>query len=56
VGDVRVYLIDYILCIINGHICRAIFGRIDIMYNRLSYVSRCNLPLKTLILCIYQSR
>jgi hypothetical protein len=56
VGDVRVYLIDYILCIINDHICRIIFGRIDIIYNRLSYVSRCTLPLKTLVLCIYQPR
>jgi NADH dehydrogenase FAD-containing subunit len=37
--SVRVYLIDYIFCIINYHICRDIFGRLYILYNRLSYIS-----------------
>jgi hypothetical protein len=46
-GDVRVYLVGYILCIIDYHICQDIFGRIDIMYCRLAYVSKCALPLKT---------
>jgi hypothetical protein len=27
--DVRVYLVDYVLCIIDCHIYRGIFGRID---------------------------
>jgi hypothetical protein len=40
-------LVGYIFCIIDYHICRDIFGRIDIMYYRLSYVSRGALPLKT---------
>jgi hypothetical protein len=53
---IRVYLICYILCIIDWHICQNIFGRIDIMYHRLSYVSGCDLPLKTLIFFIYRSR
>jgi hypothetical protein len=44
---IRVYLVGYILCIIDYHICRDIFGRIDIMYCRLPYVSRGVLPLKT---------
>jgi hypothetical protein len=42
---VRVYLVGYIFCIIDCHICRDIFGRIDIMYCRLSYTDReaqCN--------------
>jgi hypothetical protein len=30
-GDVRVYLIGYIFCIIDCHICWDIFGRIDII-------------------------
>jgi hypothetical protein len=54
-GDVRVYLVGYILCIIDYHICRDIFGRIDIMYCRLAYVLRGVLPLKTpapLYICI----
>jgi hypothetical protein len=54
-GDVRVYLVDYIFCIIDCHICRDIFGRIDIMYCRLSYVSRSVLLFKTLVLYIYRS-
>jgi hypothetical protein len=49
---VRVYLVDYIFCIIDCHICRDIFGMIDIMYYRLPYLSRCALPLKTLVLYI----
>jgi hypothetical protein len=55
-GDVRVYLVGYILCIIDWHICQDIFGRIDIMYCRLPYVSRGALPLKTLVLYIYRPR
>jgi hypothetical protein len=55
-GDVRVYLVGYIFCIIDCHICRDIFGRIDIMYCILPYVSRCALPLKTLVLYIYRPR
>jgi hypothetical protein len=39
VGPVRVYLVDYIFCIIDYHICRDIFGRLYILYNRLSYMS-----------------
>jgi hypothetical protein len=38
---IRIYLIRYILCLIECHICQNIFGRIDIMYCRLPYVSRC---------------
>jgi hypothetical protein len=56
VYSVRVYLVGYILCIIDYHICRDIFGRIDIMYCRLPYVSRGALPLKTLVLYIYRPR
>jgi hypothetical protein len=41
--DVRVYLLGYIFCIINCHIYRDIFGRIDIMYCRL-----CVLPSRLL--------
>jgi hypothetical protein len=55
-GGVRVYLVDYIFYIIDCHICRDIFGRIDIMYCRLSYVSKGVLPLKTLVLYIYRPR
>jgi hypothetical protein len=55
-GGVRVYLVGYIFCIIDCHICRDIFGRIDIMYYRLPYVSRGALPLKTLVLYIYRPR
>jgi hypothetical protein len=54
--DVRVYLIGYIFCIINDHICQNIFDMIDIMYCRLPYGSRCVLSLKTLVLYIYRSR
>jgi hypothetical protein len=36
---VRVYLVDYIFCIINYHICWDIFGRLYILYNRLPYTS-----------------
>jgi hypothetical protein len=53
---VRVYLVGYIFCIIDYHICRDIFDRIDIMNCRLSYVSRGALPLKTLVLYIYRPR
>jgi hypothetical protein len=53
---VRVYLVGYTFCIIDYHICRDIFGRLDIMYCRLSYVSRGTLPLKTLVLYIYRPR
>jgi hypothetical protein len=38
-GDVRVYLVGYIFYIIDYHICRDIFGRLYILYNRLSYMS-----------------
>jgi hypothetical protein len=38
-GDVRVYLVGYIFCIIDYHICGNIFGRLYILYNRLSYMS-----------------
>jgi hypothetical protein len=55
-GGIRVYLVDYIFCIINCHICQNIFGKIDIVYYRLPYVSRGVLPLKTLILYIYRPR
>jgi hypothetical protein len=53
---VRVYLLAYIFCIIDCHICRDIFGRIDIMCCRLPYVSKGALPLKTLVLYIYRLR
>ncbi len=53
---ITVYLVGYIFCIIDYHICRDIFGRIDIMYCRLSYVSRCALLLKILVLYIYRPR
>jgi hypothetical protein len=55
-GGVRVYLVGYIFCIIDCHICRDIFGRIDVMYCRLSYVFGGALPLKTLVLYIYLPR
>jgi hypothetical protein len=45
--SVRVYLVDYIFCIIDYHIYQDIFGMINIMYYRLSYVSRYVLSLKT---------
>jgi hypothetical protein len=54
-GDVRVYLVVYILCIIDCHICRDIFGRIILcivyyhMYLELSCPSR-------LLYSIYRSR
>jgi hypothetical protein len=57
-GDVGVYLVGYIFCIIDYHICRDIFGRIDIMYCRLSYVFKGALPLKTpalLYIYLYQA-
>jgi hypothetical protein len=38
-GDVRVYLVNYIFCIIDYHICRDIFGRLYILYNILPYMS-----------------
>jgi hypothetical protein len=49
-GDIKVYFVGYIFCIIGYHICQDIFSMIDIMYCRLSYVSRGVLPLKTPIL------
>jgi hypothetical protein len=55
-GDARVYLVGYIFCIIDCHICQDIFGRMDIIYYRLPYVSRDALSLKTLVLYIYRSR
>jgi hypothetical protein len=55
-GDVRVYLVGYIFCIIDCHICQYIFGRIDIIYCKLPYVSRGALPLKTLTLYIPAER
>jgi hypothetical protein len=55
-GDVRVYLVDYIFCIICCHICRDIFGRINIMYCRLPNVFGGTLLLKTSVLYIYRSR
>jgi hypothetical protein len=55
-GDVIVYLIGYIFCIIDCHICWDIFGRIDIIYYRLPYISRGDLLLKTLLLYIYRLR
>jgi hypothetical protein len=36
---VRVYLVGYIFCIIDYHICRDIFDRLYILYNRLPYMS-----------------
>jgi hypothetical protein len=54
VGYVRVYLIDYIFCIIDYHVCQDIFDRIDIMYYRLPYVSRGVLPFKTLVVYVYR--
>jgi hypothetical protein len=56
VQPVRVYLVGYIFCIIDCHICQNIFNRIDIMYCRLPYVSGGALPLKTLIFYIYRPR
>jgi hypothetical protein len=38
-NNVRVYLVGYIFCIIDYHICRDIFGRLYILYNRLPYMS-----------------
>jgi hypothetical protein len=51
---VRVYLVGYIFCIIYCHIYRDIFGSIDIIHRKLSYISVCALPLNTLILYIYR--
>jgi hypothetical protein len=56
VGDIRVYLIDYILYIIDCQICPNIFDMINIIYCGLSYVSRAVLPLKAIILYIYRPR
>jgi hypothetical protein len=53
---VRLYLVGYIFCIIDYHICLDIFDRINIMYYRLSYVFGGALPLKTLILYIHWPR
>jgi hypothetical protein len=52
----EVYLVGYILCIIDCHICQDIFGMLYIMYCTLPYVSRGALPLKTLVLYIYRLR
>jgi hypothetical protein len=38
-GDVRVYLVGYIFCIIDYHICWDIFDSLYILYNRLLYMS-----------------
>jgi hypothetical protein len=54
--DVKVYLVDYMLCIIDCHICRDIFDTIDIIYCRLPYISGGVLSLKTLRLYIYRLR
>jgi hypothetical protein len=48
--DLVVYLVGYILCIVDSYICRDIFDRINIMYCKLLYVSEGVLPLKTFIL------
>jgi hypothetical protein len=53
---IRVYLVGYILCIIDCYVYRDIFSRIDIMHYRLSYVFRVVLALKTLVFYIYRSR
>jgi hypothetical protein len=37
-GSVRVYLVGYIFCIIDYHICQDIFDRLYILYNRLPYM------------------
>jgi hypothetical protein len=37
-GDVKVYLVGYIFCIIDYHICRDIFDMLYILYNRLLYM------------------
>jgi hypothetical protein len=55
-GDVIVYLVGYIFCIIDCYIYRNIFSRIDITYYKLSYISGSALPLKTLVFYIYQLR
>jgi hypothetical protein len=55
-GDVRVYVVGYIFCIIDWHIYRDIFDTIDIMYCRLPYISGGILPLKTLACYIYRPR
>jgi hypothetical protein len=54
VGDVRVYLVAYIFCIIDYHIYQDIFSRINIMYYRLPYISGGVLPLNILVLYIYR--
>jgi hypothetical protein len=36
---IRVYLLGYIFCIIDYHICRDIFDMLYILYNRLPYMS-----------------
>jgi hypothetical protein len=53
---VRLYLVDYIFYIIDCCICQDIFGRINIMYSKLSNIFRGVLPLKTLVLYIYRPR
>jgi hypothetical protein len=52
-ATVRVYLVGYIFYKIDCRICQDIFGRIDIIYYRLPYVSGGALPLNNLILYIY---
>jgi hypothetical protein len=39
-----------------SYVSGCIFGRLDIIYYRLPYVSRGVLPLKSLVLYIYQTR
>jgi hypothetical protein len=56
VGNVRVYLVGYILYIIDCHIYQNIFSKIDIIYCKVSYIFKGVLPLETLILYIYRSR
>jgi hypothetical protein len=54
-GNVTVYLVGYIFCIIDCYICQDIFGRIYIIYSKLPYVSGGALPSK-LLYSIYTTR
>jgi hypothetical protein len=56
IRGIRLYLVSNIFYIIDCNICWDIFGRIDSMYCRLSYVSGGALPLKTLVVYIYRPR
>jgi hypothetical protein len=51
---VRAYLVGYILCIINYHICQNTFGRIDIMTN--ICIQRCLAPQDSCTLYISAER